>query len=187
MTSRIHTRIEIWSLYAMIIYACFLYQKSITSYFIYFYLLFVICYFTLLCTFSNFNQVVVLTGANTQFGEALARAFYGAGCKMVLVGSNRQELERVRTELFSLRPKDIPVYQPEVVPMGSSELEFSVNEKVAEIMEMCGQIDILINNSTICTRSDVLSTNIDGDICVMNVNYFGPLAFTKGISNICVC
>lgn len=80
-------------------------------------------------------QVVVLTGANTQFGEALARAFYGAGCKLVLVGTNRQELERVRSQLFSLRPKDIPVFQPEVVPMESSELEFSANEKAAEILE----------------------------------------------------
>lgn len=47
----------------------------------------------------------MLTGANTQFGEALARTFYGAGCKVVLVGSDRTDLERVRSQLFSLRPK----------------------------------------------------------------------------------
>lgn len=121
-----------------------------------------------------------MTGANTQFGEALARTFYGAGCKVVLVGSDRTELERVRSQLFSLRPKDIPVYQPEIVPMESTEVEFSANEKVAEIIELCGQIDILINNSTICTRSEILSTNVDADIRVMSVNYYGPLAFTKG-------
>lgn len=125
--------------------------------------------------------MVVLTGANTQFGEALARAFYATGCKMVLVGPDRQELERVRSQLFSLRPKDIPVYQPECVPMEINELEFAASEKAAEIIELCGQIDILINNSTICPRTDVLSTNIDDDIRVMNVNYFAPLAFTKGI------
>lgn len=124
--------------------------------------------------------MVVLTGANTQLGEALARSFYGAGCKMVLIGSHRQQLERVKSALFSLRPKDVPVYQPEVVFMEPGELEFSAQEKAAEILEMCGQIDILINNSTLCTRSDVLSTSVDGDIRVMNVNYFGPLAFTKG-------
>lgn len=70
--------------------------------------------------------------------------------------------------------------------MESTDVEFSANEKVAEIIELCGQIDILINNSTICTRSDVLSTNVDADIRVMNVNYFGPLAFTKGKHTVCI-
>lgn len=124
--------------------------------------------------------MVLLTGADTQLGEALARSFYGAGCKMVLIGSNRQELERVRGQLFALRPKDVPVYQPEVMSMDTNELEFATPEKAAEIIEICGQVDILINNSMICTRSDILSTSVDDDIRVMNVNYFGPLAFTKG-------
>lgn len=124
--------------------------------------------------------MVVITGASTMLGEALARTFYGVGAKVVLVGPNQRELERVRSQLFSLRPKDVPVYQPEVVAMETNDSEFSVQEKVADIMETCGQVDILINNSTICTRSDVLSTSIDDDIRVMNVNYFAPIAFTKG-------
>ena len=110
----------------------------------------------------------------------MASSFYSAGAKVVLVGSNQRELERVRTQLFSLRPKNVPVYQPEVVPMESNVTEMSAKEAVADIMETCGQVDILINNSTIYARSEVLSTSIDDDIRVMNVNYFGPIAFTKG-------
>lgn len=124
--------------------------------------------------------MVIITGASTLLGEALAQSFYGAGAKVVLVGPNQQEIERVRNQLFSLRPKDVPVYQPEIVPMKINENEFIVEEIVADIMETCGQVDILINNSTIYTRSDVLSTNIDDDIRVMNVNYFAPIAITKG-------
>lgn len=112
---------------------------------------------------------------------------------MVLVGPNRLELERVRSQLFSIRPKDVPVYQPEVMLMESNGPEFAVQDKVAEIIELCGQVDILINNSTICTRSDALSVNIDDDIRVMNVNYFAPIAITKGkkstttTTTVCVC
>lgn len=123
--------------------------------------------------------MVVITGATTILGESLAQTFYNAGCKVVLIGPNQMELERVRSQLFSIRPKDVPVYQPEVMAMDSGP-EFSVQDKVAEIIELCGQVDILINNSTICTRSDALSVNIDDDIRVMNVNYFAPIAITKG-------
>lgn len=104
--------------------------------------------------------------------------------KVILVGPNRPELEQSRAKLFSLRPKNVPVYQPEVfemaVSMELSDLEYSVKEVVSEIMETCGHVDILINNSTTYVRSDVLSTSFNDDIRVMNVNYFSPIAFTKG-------
>lgn len=65
--------------------------------------------------------------------------------------------------------------------MSENVSEMVAKETVAEIMESCGQIDLLItNNSSICPRSDVLSTSIDEDVHVMNVNYFSPIAFTKG-------
>lgn len=69
--------------------------------------------------------------------------------------------------------------------MSENVSEMVAKEAVAEIIEACGgQIDILINNSTICPRSDVLSTSIDVDVHVMNVNYFSPIAFTKGEGNL---
>lgn len=117
-------------------------------------------------------------------GEALSRSFYGAGAKVVLIGSSQRELERVRTQLFSLRPKNVPVYQPEIIPIDINVTESTAKEAVADIMEACGQVDILVNNSTICPRSDVLSTSIDVDIRVMNCNYFSVVAFTKGEENL---
>lgn len=96
------------------------------------------------------------------------------------MGPDQTDLERTRTHLFALRPKDVPVYQTEVVVMDASNpTEFSAQEVVAEIMETCGQVDILINNSLTQVRSDILSTSIEEDIRVMNVNYFGVIAFVK--------
>lgn len=115
-------------------------------------------------------------------GRALAKTFYRAGCKVILVGPNEEELEQIRGHLFSLRPKSVPVYQPECVALPfSNEPSYDiVQEKAATILEQCGQVDFLIHSSTICTRSDILSSTLETDIRVMNVNYFGPIAITKG-------
>lgn len=54
-------------------------------------------------------------------------------------------------------------------------------EKVAQIEQMFGHIDILINNAGIGVRGDVVSMAVDLDVQVMLVNYFGAVAITKGL------
>lgn len=44
--------------------------------------------------------MVVITGASSGLGEALAHSFYRAGCKVVLAARREEELERVRTDLL---------------------------------------------------------------------------------------
>lgn len=124
--------------------------------------------------------MVVITGASSVLGEAIVRRFYIAGCKVILVGPNEQELERVRIHLLSIRLKDVPMYQPECVTLDLAD-RTEVNGRVAGILEQCGQVDILVNNANISTRSDVMSTTLETDIRVMNINYINPIAFTKGM------
>lgn len=123
--------------------------------------------------------MVVVTGASSVLGESICRQFYSVGAKVILIGPNEIELERVRSQLISIRPKQVPVYQPECVALDLSSTS-RVNETVAGILEQCGQIDVIVNNANICTRADVLSTTINADSRVMNINYFGPVAITKG-------
>lgn len=49
-------------------------------------------------------QVVVITGASSGLGEALAHTFYTAGCKVVLAARREDELERVRKDLLETHP-----------------------------------------------------------------------------------
>lgn len=56
----------------------------------------------------------------------------------------------------------------------------SLQEKIAQIEQIFGHIDILINNAGISVRADVISMAIDLDVQVMLVNYFGAVAMTKG-------
>lgn len=48
------------------------------------------------------GKVVLITGASSGLGEALAHTFYVAGCKVVLAARRQDELERVRKELLQL-------------------------------------------------------------------------------------
>ena len=46
------------------------------------------------------GKVVLITGASSGIGEALAHTFYIAGCKVVLAARRQEELERVRKDLL---------------------------------------------------------------------------------------
>lgn len=52
---------------------------------------------------------------------------------------------------------------------------------VQKVYDMCGHIDILINNGGISHRGSILHTKIDVDKQIMSINYFGSVALTKGL------
>lgn len=63
--------------------------------------------------------------------------------------------------------------------MDVAELE-TIPGKVEQIEQIFGHIDILINNAGVSVRADVASMDMEVDQMVMNVNYFGAVALTKG-------
>lgn len=50
----------------------------------------------------------------------------------------------------------------------------------AEILQCFGHVDVLINNAGVSYRGAVLDTPVAVDKRVMETNYFGPVALTKG-------
>ncbi|XP_065094087.1 dehydrogenase/reductase SDR family protein 7-like [Ochlerotatus camptorhynchus] len=123
------------------------------------------------------GKVVLITGASSGLGEALAHTFFLAGCKVVLAARRKQELERVRKDLLALHTT-VVTHSPLVIPLDLSHIN-SLPNKVKEVLEIHGQIDILINNGGVSVRSDCISTAIEVDIKVMLVNYFGTVALSK--------
>lgn len=121
----------------------------------------------------------MITGASSDLGQALAHKFYNSGCKVVLCSRKEHELTRLRSQLIATRPTNVPIYQPETVVLDLEDIQ-SLPGKAAQILDKCGQVDILLNNGSTTARSDVLTSDVDVDIRVMNVNYFGTVALTKG-------
>ena len=123
------------------------------------------------------GKVVMITGASSGLGEALAHVFYDCGCKIILVSRRKEELERVKSALMNTYVT-VPTYPPVVLTMDITNMT-SLQSEVASITEICGKIDILINNAGISYRGDVVNTNIDVDTKVMLTNYFAQIALTK--------
>lgn len=67
-----------------------------------------------------------------------------------------------------------------VLPLDLTDFE-AVASKVEKAISFHGCIDILINNGGISSRGSVIDTLLDVHMKVMNVNYFGQVALTKGM------
>lgn len=118
---------------------------------------------------QDFNgKVVVITGAATGIGFALAKQFVSHGSRVVLAARRRNRLDEAATELRN-SGGEVRVFECDVTRRDQVEglAEFAWTE--------FGQVDVLVNNAG--TVGSGLSTVIDAkeeDVrSVMDVNFFG--------------
>ncbi|XP_064478972.1 dehydrogenase/reductase SDR family protein 7-like isoform X2 [Ornithodoros turicata] len=123
------------------------------------------------------DKVVLITGASSGLGEALAYKFHEAGCKVILASRRLEQLERVKRNIMSQTTTN---NAPSILELDLADLK-AIPAKAEEALGIHGRIDILINNGGISTRGDVLETDIQVHVKVMMVNYFGQVALTKAI------
>jgi dehydrogenase/reductase SDR family protein 7B len=66
------------------------------------------------------------------------------------------------------------------LPLDLSDLN-ALPDKIKQVLDIFGHIDILVNNGGVSIRSEAINTKIDVDIKIMLVNYFGTVALTKAV------
>lgn len=125
------------------------------------------------------GKVVLITGASSGLGEALAHVFYNCGCKIILVSRRKEELERVKNALISTH-HTTPTHPPIVLPLDLSDVN-NLSVEIAKAIEIHGRIDILINNAGISYRGEAVNTKLAVDMKVMLINYFAQIALTKSV------
>ncbi|CAD6994450.1 unnamed protein product [Ceratitis capitata] len=125
------------------------------------------------------GKVVLITGASSGLGESMAHTFYKAGCKVILAARRTQELERVKTDLMALDASSV-TYPPVIMSLDLSDLK-EIPAFGHRALGVYNQIDILVNNGGISVRATAESSDLDVDLKVMVVNYFGSVALTKAI------
>lgn len=125
------------------------------------------------------GKVVVITGASSGLGEALAHVFYKVGCKLVLISRRKEELERVKNNLMRSY-FTTPIYPPVILPIDITDIT-SLQIEVAKIIDIYEKIDILINNAGIAYRGEIINTNMDVNIKIMLTNYFAQIGLTKAV------
>jgi short-subunit dehydrogenase len=119
------------------------------------------------------NQVVWITGASGGIGEALAYELSRRGACLVLSARRREALERVRNRCTDPgRHLVLPLDMTAPDTFGAA---------LREVLETCGQLDMLVNNAGVSQRSLVKDTVLAVDRALMEVDYFGPVALTETV------
>ena len=85
---------------------------------------------------------VVITGATSGIGEAIARAYLEQGENVVLTGRRIDRLETLKSEFAATYPNQtVWTFSLDVTDMAM------VKTVCSDILETIGQIDILVNNA----------------------------------------
>lgn len=116
------------------------------------------------------NKVVVITGASSGIGKALAYKFAAEGFKLALAARRIDRLIELQKTLSNV--EILPV-QTDVT--SEEECKNLINQTIAKF----GKIDILINNAGISMRAAFEDVDVQVLHRLMNVNYWGTVYCTK--------
>lgn len=121
---------------------------------------------------KNFNnKLVVITGAASGIGLALARSFALEGAKLILCDNNSNNLEKVAEELKSSLVKSY------CFDVSSSE---SILEISKEIESLFGGADLLINNAGVALgKMTAEETSLEEFKWLMDINFWGMVYGSK--------
>ena len=118
------------------------------------------------------NKVVIITGASSGIGKALAYEFSYHGSKVVMGARNENAL--------SVIVKDIQQKGGEAISVKTDvSVETDCENLINEAINKFGKIDILINNAGISMRALFEDTELSVIKKLMGVNFWGAVFCTK--------
>jgi NADP-dependent 3-hydroxy acid dehydrogenase YdfG len=112
------------------------------------------------------EQVVVVTGASSGVGRAIARAFGARGAKVGLVARTREGLERCAEEIRSSGGEAL------VLPLDVADAG-AVERAADEVVARWGRIDTWVNDAMVSVFSPVKEMRAGEYRRVTEVNYLG--------------
>lgn len=118
------------------------------------------------------NKVVIITGASSGIGKALAETFGKAGAKIVITGRNAANLQEASRLLSSQGIENLPI-------VADVSIEADNQRMAEETIRHYGQIDVLINNAGISMRSLFEDVELEVIRKVMDINFYGTVYATK--------
>ncbi|MBK6989968.1 MAG: SDR family oxidoreductase [Bacteroidetes bacterium] len=118
------------------------------------------------------DKVIIITGASSGIGEALAKKFSSQGSTVVLAA---RQLDKLNVLKSSLEKNGAKVHAVACDVSNESQCKMLIDETI----RMYGRIDVLINNAGISMRA--LFSELDLDVLrkVMDINFWGAVYCTK--------
>ncbi|MFN3529102.1 MAG: SDR family NAD(P)-dependent oxidoreductase [Bacteroidia bacterium] len=118
------------------------------------------------------GKYVVVTGASSGIGEALALDAAKAGARLILCARRLDALQQVKEACLKFTD------WCEFVQLDLAN-EASIEQASAHIIGLAPQLDVLVNNAGISQRARATEASFESEKHIMQVNFFGPVLFTK--------
>ena len=111
------------------------------------------------------NRTIVITGASSGLGEALARTLHKEGANLILVARREERLQVLASELQA----HYFVYDLEEAPEALAQM----------LADRYGYIDVLVNNAGFGEFSFLDDTSIETIESMHRINVLSPVRLTK--------
>ncbi|CAF4885976.1 unnamed protein product [Pieris macdunnoughi] len=122
------------------------------------------------------NKVVIITGANTNFGKEISVQFILEGASVVLVGKNEDKLNSLKRICDAKKDDDT---QPAFVIKADLTQDDEVTNVISQTKQKFGKINILINNAEIVREGRLTDDSVlDSFDDVMSINLRAVVAIT---------
>jgi short-subunit dehydrogenase len=124
--------------------------------------------------FSATGKRVLITGASSGLGAALAVRLAAAGAVVGLVARRRDRLARVLAECRDTSPES----QMWVADLADTSAVAALG---LQAWDALGGVDVLVNNAAVPKRRAVTALDPDDVEAVMRVNFFAPMRLTLAV------
>jgi short-subunit dehydrogenase len=118
------------------------------------------------------NKTILITGASSGIGKALAEQYAQKGNTLLLAARNFEMLQQIK-DFCSQKGADVHTFQADLSRM--DEVETFARKVLAGFQ----QLDILVNCAGISQRSQAEETSEEVDRKIMELNFFSPVKLTK--------
>lgn len=117
-------------------------------------------------------KVVIITGASSGIGKALAYEFAKNNYKVILAARNLESLQSIKEDIFKFN-QNIDICKTDVSIESDCKnlIDFTINK--------FGKIDILVNNAGISMRAIFEELDLSVIKTVMDINFWGTVYCTK--------
>ncbi|XP_065310816.1 uncharacterized protein [Dermacentor albipictus] len=122
------------------------------------------------------GKVIWITGASSGIGEYLAYELAKVGSRLVLSGTNLENLELVKNKCLEFgKDKGAEVL---VLPFSISNFS-SHSEQLQKVLDHFGKLDVLVNNAGRSQRANFEEITVEIDKEMFDCNVFGAISLTR--------
>lgn len=124
------------------------------------------------------NKHILITGASSGIGEAMALAFAKEGAYLVLAARSLDKLQAVADRCRQL---GAPAADAVALDMANRQ---SIEQFAADCNRREHPFDYIVLNAGVSQRAMTLETAFEVDEQIMQTNYFGPVLFVKRLESL---